>query len=125
MSDIFHQWGSDIGVGATGDLSAAIGACFGQQRILRRLLTNPGDYIWQPAYGAGLAGFIGKPVNALQISALIRSQIFKESTVARIPEPTIEVTVSPGGASGDVYVYICYVDAQSGQTQVLTFSAGA
>ena len=125
MDDIFHQWGSDVGVGATGDLMLAADPVFGQQRVLRRLLTNPGDYIWQPAYGAGLAGFIGQPANALQIRALVRSQVFKESTVARSPEPTIDVVVSPGGASGDVYLHISYVDAQSGQTQVLTFSVSA
>ena len=44
--------------------------------------------------------------------------------MAQNPEPTIEVTLSPGGAAGDVYVYILYVDAQTGQTQVLTFSVG-
>jgi phage baseplate assembly protein W len=125
MNDIFHQWGSDVGTGPTGDLALAVDQVVGQQRILRRLLTNPGDYIWHPTYGAGLAGFIGQPANALQIRALVRSQIFKEATVARNPEPTIDVVVSPGGASGDVYLHISYVDAQSGQTQILTFSASA
>ena len=42
--------------------------------------------------------------------------------MAQNPEPTIDVTLNPGGASGDVYVHIVYVDAQTGQTQVLTFS---
>ena len=90
--------------------------------MLRRLLTNPGDYIWQLDYGAGLARFIGQPINPLQIRAVIRSQIFKEATVARQPEPLIDVQVAPGGASGTVYVYIRYVDAESSQTQVISFS---
>jgi hypothetical protein len=122
MFDIAHQWGSDLELGPTGDLAVVTGPTLGQQRVLRRLLTNLLDYIWQPAYGAGLAGFIGQPANSLQIRATIRSQIFKESAVAQNPEPTIDVTVSPGGAAGDVYVYILYADAQTGQTQVLTFS---
>jgi hypothetical protein len=88
-------------------------------------LTNPGDYIWQLDYGAGLAGFIGQTANSLQISALIRSQIFKESSVARTPEPVIDVTVSPGGVVGEVYVYLSYADAASGQTHVLSFSASS
>jgi phage baseplate assembly protein W len=122
MADIAHQWGSDLGLGPTGDLAVVTGSTLGQQRVLRRLLTNPLDYIWQPTYGAGLAGFIGQPANALQIRATIRSQIFMEAIVAQNPEPTINVTLNPAGAAGDVYVNILYVDAQTGQTQVLTFS---
>ncbi len=125
MPDLSHQWGADLSVGSTGDLAVAMGAALGQQRVLRRLLTNPGEYIWQLDYGAGLARFIGQPANPLQIQALIRSQIFKESAVARTPEPIIDVSISPGGAAGTVYVYIRYQDAGSGQTQVLSFSVGA
>jgi phage baseplate assembly protein W len=94
----------------------------GQQRVLRRLLTNPDEYIWQLDYGAGLARFIGQPVSTSQIRAVIRSQIFKEASVARQPEPLIDVQVSPGGATGTVYVHVRYVDAETGQTQVISFS---
>lgn len=125
MPDLSHQWGSDLSVGPTGDLAVATGPALGQQRVLRRLLTNPGEYIWQLDYGAGLARFIGQPANPLQIQALIRSQIFKESAVARTPEPVIDVSVSPAGAAGTLYVYIRYQDASSGQAQVLSFSVGA
>jgi hypothetical protein len=125
MADLFHQWGSDLGFGPTGDLAIVTGPSLGQQRVLRRLLTSLLDYIWQPAYGAGLASFIGQPANVLQIRATIRSQIFKEETVAQNPEPTIDVTLNPGGAAGDVYVHILYVDAQTGQTQVLSFPVSA
>jgi phage baseplate assembly protein W len=122
MVDAFHQWGSDLVVSATGDIGAVTGSLLGQQRVLRRLLTNPGDYIWQLDYGAGLGRFIGQTANPLQIKAVIRSQIFKEKAVARQPEPSIDVQVAPGGASGTVYIYIRYVDAESGETQVLSFS---
>lgn len=125
MSDIDHQWGSDLEFGPTGDLALVMDSLLGQQRVLRRLLTNPLDYIWQPSYGAGLASFIGQPANILQICATIRSQIFKEAAVMQNPEPTIEVTLNPGGTSGDVYAYILYTDAGTGQTQVLSFSVGA
>jgi hypothetical protein len=122
VADVFHQWGSDLVIGSTGDLNTADGALWGQQRVLRRLLTNPGDYIWQLDYGAGLARFIGQPANPLQIRAVIRSQIFKEASVARQPEPLINVQIAPGGASSTVYVYIRYVDVKSGRTQVVSFS---
>lgn len=124
MSDLLHQWGSDLLIGPTGDLATASGTQLGQQRVLRRLLTNVDDYIWQLAYGAGLGRLIGQPGSATAIGALIRSQIFKEAAVARTPEPVIDVQVSPDGAPGTVYVHIRYVDAASGQTQPLSFSVG-
>ena len=117
--------GSDLSIGTTGDLALAAGAQLCQQRVLRRLLTNPGDYIWQPDYGAGLARFIGQPGNALRIRAVIRSQIFKEAAVSREPEPVIDVQIAPGGAAGTIYVHLQYADAVSGTTQVLSFSVGA
>lgn len=97
MVDALHEWGSDLVIGSSGDIGVVSGPLLGQQRVLRRLLTNPGGYIWQLDYGAGLARFIGQPVNALQIRAVVRSQIFKEAAVARQPEPIIDVEVAPGG----------------------------
>ena len=45
MYDIFHEWGSDLVVGSGGDLALASGSAVVSQRVCRRLLTNPGDYI--------------------------------------------------------------------------------
>jgi phage baseplate assembly protein W len=120
--DLSHQWASDLSIGPTGDLALVSGSILGQQRVLRRLMTNPGDYIWQLGYGAGLGQFIGQPTNASQIQAVIRSQIFKEAAVARTPEPVISVQADPTSGAGTVYVQIRYVDAATGQTQVLSFS---
>jgi len=125
MGDIDHQWGSDLSFGPTGDIAVVSGSAMGQQRVLRRLLTNPLDYIWQPAYGAGLAEFVGEPANPSRIQAVIRGQIFKEATVARSPEPTISVNINPGDSTGDVYVQVLYVDSTTEQTQVLSFSVGS
>lgn len=125
MTDIAHQWGSDLEFGPTGDVALVEGTVFGQQRVLRRLLTNPLDYIWHPTYGAGLASFVGQPANNLQIGAVIRSQISKELVVAQDPAPTINVVINPGGVTGVVYVSLQYVDAPSGETQALTLSVDA
>lgn len=119
MLDIWHQWGADLVAGPTGDLATASGSSLGAQRVLRRLLTSPGDYIWHPTYGAGLARFVGKPANPLQIRAVVRAQIFQEAAVARVPEPVI--TVASDNAGG-VYLDIRYVDGSTGETQVLSFS---
>lgn len=122
MADTSHQFGADLALSPTGDLATASGAALGQQRVLRRLLTNPGDYIWNLDYGAGLARFVGQPADEAGIAAVIRSQIFKEASVARMPEPTIDVQ---SGVTGTIYAHIRYADAQSGETQLLSFQAGA
>jgi len=46
MSDISHLWGNDLTIGPTGDLAVASNDGLTQQRVLRRLLTSVGDYIW-------------------------------------------------------------------------------
>lgn len=122
MPELVHLWGNDLAVGPTGDLALVSGTPRGQQRVLRRLLTNPGDDIWHTDYGAGLARFIGQPAAELAIRAVIRSQIFKEAAVARTPEPVIDVQSAPNGA---VYVHIRYVDADTGETQILDFPVTA
>ena len=125
MNDVFHIWETDLTTSATGDLAFVSGSTLGQQRVLRRLLTNPGDYIWHTDYGAGLGGFVGTPANETHITATIRSQIFREAAVARTPEPAIDVQVSPAGALSTVYVNIQYTDSLSGETQMLTFSVSS
>ncbi len=119
MADIFHAFAGDLALSPTGDLATATGATLTQQRVLKRLLTNAGDYIWNPDYGAGLASFVGQPASTLRIAAIIRSQIFKEPTVARTPEPAIDIQLSPIGI---VTVHIRYADATTGETQLLTFT---
>jgi hypothetical protein len=121
MADAWHQFGGDLMVGPTGDIACADGALEGQQRVLRRLLTNPGDYIWAPAYGAGLGLFVGQPAEAAQIEAVIRGQMFKEAAVSAQPEPVVAVTDDGTGA---VYAQVLYADAASGATQALSFTTG-
>lgn len=124
MGDLSHQWGGDLAFSSSGDLLTASGSSLSQQRLLRRLLTNPGDYIWQPDYGAGLAQFVGSPASAARIRAAVRSQIFNEHSVASTPEPIIRVTPISGNAAGTVVVDVQYVDSITGDTQVLSFSVG-
>ena len=123
MSDIYHQFGSDLLLGPTGDLAPVSDSLLGQQRVLRRLLTNPGDYIWQLTYGAGLAQFVGQPASAQRITAVIRSQLFKETAAATSPAPMIEISTAADG-SGSVAVQVRYSDATTDASQVLTFTVG-
>ena len=122
MPDLFHYYGSDLVVGSGGDLATATTTELGRQRVLRRLLTNPGDYLWNPTYGAGLAQFVGQPADPTRIRSVIRGQIFQESAVARSPEPVIDVAAND---TGTVTVQIRYADSGSGETQMLSFTVGA
>ena len=45
MNDLYQYFGDDIAASATGDLQPVAGIERGQQRILRRLLTNPREVL--------------------------------------------------------------------------------
>ena len=72
------------------------------KRILRRLFTNAGDYIWQPSYGAGLPAKIGSPFDVATIESIVQSQMFMEDSVVRDPPPDIEVASFPNGMFVDI-----------------------
>jgi hypothetical protein len=119
MPDLQHTFGADLTVSATGDLALSDGTQLGQERVLRRLLTAPGNYIWQLAYGAGLPGFIGTPAQSDRISAVAKAQMYRESVVLRNPAPVVSVDVEPTGV---VTLDIKYADATTQQTTTLSFS---
>jgi phage baseplate assembly protein W len=116
MPDISHTFGADLALSPTGDLAVEDGPPLTQQRLLRRLLTNPGDYIWQLDYGAGLGAMVGQPASSLRIQAIIRSQVWKEATVARNPVPVVTVT---SDNAGTVTASVVYGDASTGETVAL------
>lgn len=117
MPDLYHQFGGDLVLSASGDLLTADGSLLGVQRVLRRLLTNPGDYIWQAAYGAGLAAYVGLPVRADAIKAVILNQMQNEARVAQDPSPVVAVA---SDNAGTVIATIQYVDAVLGTSQTAT-----
>lgn len=117
-SDLAHFYGQDLNVAASGDLLAVDGVTKGTQRVLRRLLTNPLGYIFEPTYGAGLPAKIGQPISGNAITALIRAQMLLESAVARTPAPIIIVSQSGSG----FFVQIQYADGDSGETVPLSFT---
>lgn len=118
MSDLSHVIFSDVGTSSTGDLAAVSGVEMGRQRVLRRLLTNPGDYPFHPDYGAGLARMVGAVADVGRIKALVRGQMLLESCVAAKPEPSVTVTVISGG----VQCAISYADASTGAPVALSFN---
>lgn len=117
MSDTALFFGSDLNLSATGDLLTADGLAEGLQRVLRRLLTNEEDYLWQPIYGAGLPSYIGQPLDQAAITALIKSQMYLEPDVAHDPEPQVDLQAIPNGIS----VQITYTSVDTGQSTLLSF----
>jgi phage baseplate assembly protein W len=122
MADIAHVWGQDLQLGPTGDLAVVAGDGETQQRIIHRLLTNTGDYIWQLAYGAGLPAMVGQVVNGPAIAAIVRAQLLLEGSVAPSPEPVVTIAATPDGT---VTLSIRYADATTGATQILSLPVGS
>ncbi|GGY07055.1 phage tail protein [Paludibacterium paludis] len=118
MKDLHHYVGSDLSISATGDLLPVTGPEKGRQRILRRLVTNPGDYRAHPEYGAGLGCFVGDNLDVPRIRAIVARQILLESAVARDPRPQVVVEPIQDGVS----VTVRYRDAPTGQMQSLAFN---
>lgn len=118
MADISHLFGGDLQVSASGDLSAVDGLDMTTQRVIRRIMTMPLAYIWQPTYGAGLNSEIGKTTDGNRIRGLIMSQIFAEQSIAANPPP--QITVEP--ILDGVVVTIAYTAKATGQQEILSFN---
>jgi hypothetical protein len=128
LHDINHLWGQDALPSSTGDLGAVGDVLRSQQRVLRRLLTNPADsngppdYALHPTYGAGLPRYVGMNVDNAKLRTLIRGQMMLEDSVVRNPEPQITVTqTNPTTIS----IYIRYTVAGSGSPAMLSFNVNA
>ena len=107
MTDLAHTMGGDLSLSATGDLAFVDGAHLTLQRVERRLLTNPGGYIWHITYGAGLARFVGEPAPAQRIAAITRRQMRLERGVGPSPVPVVDVTAND---IGTVSLTVRYAD---------------
>ena len=121
MADLAHVVGQDLQLGPTGDLAVVDGDAETQQRVLHRLLTSAGTYIWQLPYGAGLPALVGSVASQQQIAAIIRAQMGLEASVASSPEP--QVTLASGGV-GEISATITYTDNDSALVQTLTLPIG-
>ncbi|HVJ54867.1 MAG TPA: phage tail protein [Aliidongia sp.] len=105
LADLAHFWGGDLTLGPTQNLAPVFRSDRTLQRILRRLLTNPGDYIWQPDYGAGLPAKIGTNISVGEVTAIVTGQIALEPSVARNPAPQVTVMQISGGFSISAVIY--------------------
>lgn len=121
MADLFCWWTQDLTILPNGDLLSVDGTIEGEQRVMRRLLTNPGSYIWHPEYGAGLPKYVGQTVQDDAIAALILAQMLIEDAVSQNPLPVVNVTPISNGLSADIK----YNDNNTGKLVSLGFDVNA
>ena len=121
MADLSHSWGGDLSLDQTGDLAIGNGPQTGTERVLRRLLTNAGGYLWHLRYGAGLARYVGTPTAAASIAAVARRQLFLDGAVSQDPAPVIDVT---SDGAGSLFLQIRYADEQTAQPRTLAVTLG-
>jgi phage baseplate assembly protein W len=103
LNDLNLWVGGDLSASATGDLATAAADLRTNQRIVRRLVTPKGSYIFHPEYGAGLPQMIGDTVDIRAITGEIRAQIRMEEGVAQTPEPRIDVKPIQDGVSVGIF----------------------
>lgn len=117
MADLSLTYGGDLGFSASGDLALATRDTLTRQRVLRRLLTTPGDYLWSLSYGAGLGQYVGAAGGQTLVGSVATAQMRLESRVAAQPAPTVDVTTNPGSG---LVLTIRYADASGGGSAALT-----
>lgn len=96
------------------------------QRIYRRLMTDSmdndgtssGEYVFEPGYGGGVPGKIGRRVNLPTWTGLFRQQMYQEDAVAASPEPVVTMAEA---LPGSTYVNIKYMNVGTGTSVSLTF----
>lgn len=116
MADLAHVLGQDLQLTPSGDLAVVTSIGETQQRVLHRLLTGSGSYIWHLSYGAGLPALVGSVVSQQQVNAIIVAQMAYEPSVATLPEPNVTVQI---GNLSDVSVRITFTDTTLKTLQTL------
>lgn len=110
-NDLAHTWGQDIEIDSSGDLRLVRSSDLTRERVIRRLLTSPGDYIWSLSYGAGLSRIIGTPVDTRAVEAMIRLQMRSEQSVQTSPPPVVKKAGDTRQNSDTLALSIQYVES--------------
>lgn len=122
LADFDHYIGGDISASSSGNIATCTGTLRGQQRVLRRLLTNPGDYIFEPEYGGGLPQWVGRTAELAKLRAVIVGQMALEPSVAKTPTPQVNLSQIANSDGGGFAVAIAYTDAATGEPVALSFN---
>ena len=124
MITLVCDWGADLSVGPAGDINAVPIQANVQQRLVRRLLTNAGDYIWHTNYGAGLGGYVGQPYSPANIEGAVLNQLQLEPLVAATPTPTVKINRSATGPFSSIAVTVQYQVAGTSTENSVVLSVG-
>ena len=116
MPDFSLPWRGDLQLSPSGGVELVDGLLLTEQRLIRRLLTVPGDDIFEPSYGAGLPRYVGKPMHVSAIAGVVQTQALLEETVASV----ISVTVTNVGVSSFTVTLAYTVTSSPAITQILT-----
>ncbi len=117
MTDLAHLFGSDLSISVGGDVQTVDGTDAVTQRVYRRLLTAPGGYLWQLAYGSGLPAMVGQPVSLDAIQAVVAEQMAMEPSVDQTQPIAVDVVTD---TLGGVSLQVLYTDAASGAASSLS-----
>lgn len=104
--DIKISSGSDISL-IGDDANVVSGKAELIQRVVRRLLTNPGEWLPFPNYGGGLRRYVDAKLTTsllLRIKADILTQLSLEPDIVKSPPPTVDISTISGG----IEVYISF-----------------
>jgi phage baseplate assembly protein W len=118
MYDLNLPWGGDLSLSPQGGTELISGSALTQQRIIRRLLTNQGDYIWDPTYGGNLRQYVDEPFDVAAVTAHVQAQTVLESTVQSVLSVVLTFQPSLGIAT----CTINYTASTATGPQVLTFA---
>ena len=108
MMALVAEWGGDLLVSVRGDVAVSPVQTEVQNRIIRRLLTNPGDYVWHTGYGGGLGNYVGSVVSPRTMESNIVYQLKYETFISFSPAPVVDIGESPSGSLSSVSVTIQY-----------------
>lgn len=103
--DVHHIIGDDILLDKSNDLAFVFDTDETNQRIMRRLFTNKGTYIWNAKWGASIPWRVGDTLSAevyREIVNEIRAAVLEDGNVAKDPLPEITIEQSSNGL-------ICYI----------------
>lgn len=118
--DAFQVYGGDLSLNASNtDIAVATDFVEGRQRVIRRILTFPTNYIFDPTYGGGAPELIGTTTQPKTVEATMLAQMLQEQAVSQNPPPSVVVTQP---VINTTQVNISYTDAQTGDGVLLGVS---
>lgn len=105
MPELDLEFNGDLILDQEGGLQHAAPGDALRQRIFRRVLTNPGEYIYHVDYGIGLGDLVGRTMNRDQIEKLkqrVIQGILEDAETDKSFFPEIKIT-EPGYKRMDIF----------------------